>query len=83
MKRNDIDKKYKWNLQAIYEDEKAFNSDYTLIKEKVNNIKNYENTFLNSAKDLYEFLEYDSALGQILEKLYSSFKNSELFIGFI
>ena len=71
MNRNVIDKKYKWNLQAIYKDEQEFNDDYLAVKEKISNIKKYENIFLNSAKDLYEFLEYDSALGQILEKLYS------------
>ncbi len=70
MNRNNIEKKYKWNLEAIYKNSDEFKKDYNFITNQFSKIKSYENTFLKSAKLLYELLELDAKTSMILEKLY-------------
>lgn len=70
MDRNNIDKKYLWNLDVIYDSIKMFNDDYEVVKDMVNKISNYEGTMLKSANDFYETISYYYLVSRKLEKLY-------------
>ncbi len=56
MERKDIDKRYKWDLTAIFADEAAFNAEYAACEKAVKAFSKYEKTMIKSAKDLYETL---------------------------
>ena len=71
MKRTEIDNKYKWDLEAIYKDNSSFEKDYNFVIDGIKALASYEDSFTNSAKDLYDFLEEDSRISVILEKLYA------------
>jgi len=71
MERKDIDKKYKWNLEAIYPTLDDFEKDYKLIETEISDLDKYEDIFLKNGKSLYNFLKKDEEIGQIIEKLYA------------
>ena len=49
--RKNIDKKYKWDLTAIYADETAFDADYALAEQKIAAFRAHEQTMTKSASD--------------------------------
>ncbi|MDD3340915.1 MAG: oligoendopeptidase F [Bacilli bacterium] len=69
--RSEIDEKYKWDLKSIYRTEEEFYKAYEETKEKALLYKKYEKTFLESSKNLYEFLQFDEKIERELDKLYS------------
>ncbi len=71
MDRSNIDKKYLWDLEVIYDNTESFMKDFNEVKDKVNEIKKYENSMLNSAKEFYETINYYYMVTRKLEKLYS------------
>lgn len=68
--RSKIDDKYKWDLTTIYKTDDLWKSDYNKAKEEIEKIILYKDKFLNSSKDLLEFLKYDEATDRLLSKLY-------------
>ena len=66
--RKDIDKKYKWDLSAIYADEVAFNADYALAEKQIKAFRAHEKNITKSAEHLYAALndmaETEKALTQ-------------------
>ena len=71
MDRSNIDKKYLWDLEVIYDNIESFMKDFNEVKDMINEIKKYENTMLNSAKEFYETINYYYMVTRKLEKLYS------------
>lgn len=71
MDRSNIDKKYIWDLEVIYDNTESFMKDFNEVKDMVNEISKYENTMLNSAKEFYETINYYYMVTRRLEKLYS------------
>jgi len=70
MNRENIDKKYTWNLNAIYSSIDDFNKDYNEVKDKILIFNKYEKTMLKDAKGFYETLSNYYSISRILEKLY-------------
>ncbi len=70
MDRCDVLEKDTWDLRVIYDETDKFNSDYEEVRNLINNIKKYENTMLNSAKEFYETLNSYYSVSRRLEKLY-------------
>ncbi len=70
MKRENIDKKYKWNLSKIYSSTEEFNRDYDLVVNNSKKIREYKNIKLDS-KSLYSMLELSMDTSRVLEKLYA------------
>ncbi len=68
--RKDIDKKYKWDLSVIYEDEKAFYADYAKAEKLISAFGAYEKTMTNSAADFYNTLSDMVAIELVIEKLW-------------
>lgn len=54
MKRFEIEDKYKWKLDLIYNDESMIDKDITKVKELVNRLLKYEGIIMNNASNLYE-----------------------------
>lgn len=54
--RDQIEKKYKWKIENIYESDELWEKDYNILKSKIGSLKNYEDTFLESADNLYRFI---------------------------
>ena len=71
LERNEIDKKYKWDLTAIYKDEAAFDADIARCREKMAEVAKNEAVMLSSADALYTTLEGYAALEGIIEKLWN------------
>ena len=70
MDRCDVLEKDTWDLRVIYDETDKFNSDYEEVRNLINDIKKYENTMLNSAKEFYETLNSYYSVSRRLEKLY-------------
>ena len=69
--RADIPAKYKWDLSVIYADMAAFDADYDRAKEMIAAFPAHKDTMLTSAEALYNMFCDMTALGRILQKLYS------------
>ena len=68
--RSEIDDKYKWDLTKIYKDYQDWEKDYLIAKEKVEEVSDYKDKFLNSASDLLNYFDYDEKVDRLLSKLY-------------
>lgn len=68
--RSEIEDKYKWDLTPIYKSEDDWKKDYEEVKNGIEKVKDFKNTFLKDGKELYKFLVYDEGVSRKLEKLY-------------
>lgn len=68
--RNEIDKKYKWDLSVIYKDDAAFEADYAVAAEKVEALKKHEATMMQNAEALYNTLNDMTEVDLLIEKLW-------------
>ena len=55
--RENIDSKYKWNLEKIYKNNKDFENELENISKKIENIKSYQGKILDSSDNLYNLFE--------------------------
>ena len=70
LERKDVDKKYKWDLSAIYKDEAAFFEDYAKAEKMIKAFSKHEKTMLSGAEGLYNALKAMSDIEAIIEKLW-------------
>lgn len=70
LERKDIDAKYKWDLSAIYPDEKAFYEDFSKAEKLIKDFKKHEKTMCRSAKDLYAALNDMAQMDSVIVKLW-------------
>lgn len=70
-KREEIDGKYKWNLNDIYTDDSSFESELETVLEEVKSIKELKNEFTASAAKLLEALNKIIEIEKKTAKLYS------------
>ncbi len=68
--REQIDKKYKWDLTHIYPDELQWESDYNWVKENLSGYEKFASKISESAEVMYECLQFDDAINKVLEKLH-------------
>ncbi len=71
LERKDIDPKYKWDLTAIYKDEKAFYDDYARCEGLVKAFACHEKTMLSSAEGLYNTLRAMSDIEYAIDLLWT------------
>lgn len=69
--RDQIDEQYKWKLEDIYASNEEWEKDYDYLMNEIDKISNCENTFLNSAKDLYYYLKLDENISRTFDKIYT------------
>ena len=68
MNRNDIDKKYKWDLTQIYDSIDSYNDDINKVNDLLLEFSKYKDIELNE-NSLYELLKLYMDTSRIVEKL--------------
>lgn len=69
-KREEIDQKYKWNLEDIYESVNKWEEDFKNISKNIESIIKYKGTLKESADNLLECLKSRDELMSLCEKLF-------------
>ena len=69
-KRDEIDKKYKWNLEDIYENVDVWEEDFKKIEKSIDDIVKYKGTLKESAEKLLECLKLRDEIMSSCEKLF-------------
>ena len=68
--RKDIDKRYKWDLSVIYENENAFYADYAKAEKLIKAFAKHEKTMCKSAEDFYAMLKDMYEVDELITKLW-------------
>ncbi len=68
--RGEIDNKYKWNIEAMYADDEAWNADYAKVSELAEDFMKYKGKLTESADTLLSALTDSDELDRTLEKLF-------------
>ncbi|MCR5481295.1 MAG: oligoendopeptidase F [Clostridia bacterium] len=69
-KRNEIDKKYKWNIEEMYPDEKDWDKDYSKVLEMAESYSAFSGRLGESAQTLYKAFSEKDAIWMKLERVY-------------
>lgn len=72
--RNDIDKKYTWDLDRIYSSIDEFEKDVAKVKGLINDISLYEHNMMDNSSNFYNTLKLSFDIERVIEKL-SSYAN--------
>lgn len=67
--RDEISSNYKWNIEKIYKDSKAWEEEFENLKNNSKNILKFQGT-LKDKESLKKYLSLDESLSRTLEKLY-------------
>lgn len=68
--RASYNKDLKWNVDDLYETEEAFFAQFKELEKRIEDYEKYRGHILDSAKNLYEFLVFDTENEKMLEQLY-------------
>lgn len=71
MKREEIEDKYKWNLNAMYDSKDVFLQDYNEIKSKLPGIEDYKGKFLDNSEIFLELMNILEYVNRKVEKMYT------------
>ena len=76
--RIEIDSRYKWNIEKLYENSLAWEEDFKILEAKAPKIKSFSGK-LNKAEELFSFLEKQTEISRLLDKLlvYAHLKSDE------
>lgn len=69
-KRNEIEQKYKWDIESMYPDEAQWEEDYKEVEKMTSAFKEYKNTLADSADNLLNAFEDRDRIWHRLEKMY-------------
>ena len=77
--RNEIDKKYQWDLTTIFPTDEAWEAELADLTADIEKAKDFAGHLLDSAKTFLDISETQLALSQRVEKLYvyASMKNDQ------
>lgn len=70
MKRNEVDKQYKWDLESIYETDEKWEQDFAFVKGEIAKIEKFKGK-LSDKKALKECLVFADFLYLSLSRLYA------------
>lgn len=68
--RSEIENKFKWDIESMYPDNSAWETDYEKALKLSEDYKKYQGQLLKSAKSLFSALQDRDKIGQISEKVY-------------
>ncbi len=68
--RDEIEKKYKWELTHIFQSEELWEKDFNWVEQRIDKYKEFEGTLSSSAYNLLECLKFDNETNIKLEKLH-------------
>ena len=71
LKREDVKKCDKWNIESVYGSLDEYNKDYNIVKDNIDKLRYMQDTFLNSSSSFKEFLLIDSKTSRLIAKLYT------------
>ena len=74
--RQDVDDKFKWNLDSLYESEDNWERDFNKSKEITKQLMEFKGKIAESADNLFEVLKLSDEIGRIIENLYTYAKMS-------
>jgi len=69
--RDQIDPKYKWNIEEMYPDEEQWKTDYQTVEEQAKDFADYSGRLGESPQILLEALQKKDHIWLILEKVYT------------
>ena len=70
MKRSEIEKKYLWDLESVYENDDLWEEDFKALAEQIKKVSDYKGK-LGDKSTLLEMLKYGDSTDLLAEKLYS------------
>lgn len=68
--RDEIDLRYKWDIEAIYESDAAWESDFAQVQALMDKVAAFKGQLLLSSNNLMQALDSDMALDRLVSKLY-------------
>ena len=68
--RKNIDNKYKWNIDLMYQSKESIEKDIEKIKSYINEIKQYKGILVDNKENLYKALNISEKASQLLQHLY-------------
>jgi len=68
--REQIQDKYKWNLQDIYLSDELWEKDYQWVESNINRYEEFMGRLAESAETMLTFFKYDDEIGIKVERLY-------------
>lgn len=71
IKREDVKKSDKWDLESVYKSLDDYNKDYNLVRENIDKLSKMQNNFLENSKNFKDFLLLDSNTSRLIAKLYT------------
>jgi len=69
--RDQIDIKYKWDIEAMYPDEEQWNADYKTVEEKAREFASFSGRLGESPQVLLQALREKDGILRLLEKVYT------------
>lgn len=69
MRRDEIDEKFKWDLNQIYSNMEEYNKDFNMVKNEIPKFQEYKGKFLDSVETFLEFMELYERVSRKLSKL--------------
>lgn len=70
LNRNQVDKKYTWNLEDLYSSIIQWEEEYKSISEKLLELNSFRNTLKDSADNLLNCLESFCQISMVIDRLY-------------
>ena len=70
LNRNQVDKKYTWNLEDLYSSISQWEEEYKSISEKLLELNSFRNTLKDSADNLLNCLESFCQTSMVIDRLY-------------
>ena len=66
--RDEIDKKYTWDLTLIYENDELWNSDFNILSKEIEDVTKFKDKLTKSGQDLFDYLEFSMNIERKLYK---------------
>lgn len=70
LKRENIEKKYKWDLSSFYKDWNSWEKDYKKLEKLMKEIPSYKGKIKDNPKTFIELAKKEEELSRLLDKLY-------------
>lgn len=70
LKREDIDQKYKWNLNDIYENWEGWDADLEKVKKLMKEIPKYRGKIKNSPEEFIKLVKMEDELSKLTDEIY-------------
>ena len=71
IKREEVKKSDKWDIESVYNTLDKYNKDYDIVKSNIIKLSKMQDTFLDNSKNFKEFLLLDSDTSRLIAKLYT------------